>query len=139
MRRITKPTDRAREVFEMCIASKIDPTIKARLLPLAPLIEEAEREYEYAATTSRLFTLRAAPNAAADEARNVYTQRFQPLGSLGRGVYDRMILSAPNRLCPLCGAGFVETLDHHLPKSPFWAMAVTPINLIPACEHCNHA
>lgn len=31
----------------------------------------------------------------------------------------------------------MSTLDHHLPKSKFPALAVTPSNLIPACSDCN--
>ncbi|WP_419880601.1 hypothetical protein ACN6MY_13185 [Peribacillus sp. B-H-3] len=31
----------------------------------------------------------------------------------------------------------VSTLDHHLPKAKYPALAVTPINLIPSCYDCN--
>ncbi len=136
---MTKPTYRARDVFELCISSKIEPAIQARLLPLAPMVEAAEAEYDAAATNSQLYTISSADSDSAAEARAVYTQRFQPEESMCRSIYNQMILSAPNRLCPLCGAGFVDGLDHYLPKSPFWEMAVMPINLVPACPHCNHS
>jgi hypothetical protein len=32
----------------------------------------------------------------------------------------------------------VSTLDHHLPKATFPALAVAPANLIPSCFDCNH-
>ncbi|MFD7817617.1 hypothetical protein ACFV6E_32555 [Streptomyces sp. NPDC059785] len=40
--------------------------------------------------------------------------------------------------CPLCGIGEVDTLDHYLPKAHFPLCAILPINLVPACMHCNH-
>lgn len=33
----------------------------------------------------------------------------------------------------------VSTLDHHLPKSHYPVLAVTPVNLVPACGDCNKA
>ena len=33
----------------------------------------------------------------------------------------------------------MSTLDHHLPKARYPALAVTPINLVPACADCNRA
>jgi len=33
----------------------------------------------------------------------------------------------------------VSTLDHYLPKAHYPSLAVTPINLVPACSDCNKA
>jgi 5-methylcytosine-specific restriction endonuclease McrA len=41
--------------------------------------------------------------------------------------------------CPLCGAAAATTLDHHLPKSEYQALAIYPRNLIPSCQPCNRA
>jgi hypothetical protein len=65
----------------------------------------------------------------------LYDWRFARKGSPGRAIYDA-IFSAANR-CPLCGHGTVSTLDHHLPKTQYPALAVTPLNLVPACSDCN--
>jgi len=37
----------------------------------------------------------------------------------------------------MCGVGVVASLDHYLPKSQYSDIAVTPSNLIPACNDCN--
>jgi hypothetical protein len=39
--------------------------------------------------------------------------------------------------CPFCGFGAVTSLDHHLPRSDYKALAVYCRNLIPACGACN--
>lgn len=41
--------------------------------------------------------------------------------------------------CPLCGSGDATTLDHHLPKNDYRALAVNPRNLVPSCQPCNRA
>ncbi|WP_345638622.1 hypothetical protein [Streptomyces thinghirensis] len=56
----------------------------------------------------------------------------------GRALYNRIKALAPHGECPLCGIGEVDTLDHYLPKAHFPLCAILPINLVPACMHCNH-
>lgn len=41
--------------------------------------------------------------------------------------------------CPLCGAAAATTLDHHLSKSEYQALAIYPRNLVPSCQPCNRA
>jgi hypothetical protein len=41
--------------------------------------------------------------------------------------------------CPLCGSGDATTLDHHLPKDSYRALAINPRNLVPSCQPCNRA
>lgn len=41
--------------------------------------------------------------------------------------------------CPLCGSGPATTLDHHLPKAVYRALAINPRNLVPSCQPCNRA
>jgi hypothetical protein len=72
-----------------------------------------------------------------DLTKGLYEQRMAKPGSGGRAVYDRIKLAAPNGRCPLCGVRQVSTLDHHLPKILFAALAVAPLNLVPACSECN--
>lgn len=55
----------------------------------------------------------------------------------GRSVYNRILATSPNRLCPLCGMNQVTSLDHHLPKTVFPTLCVSAANLIPACGECN--
>lgn len=44
-----------------------------------------------------------------------------------------------NDRCPICGNPVANVIDHVLPKSIYPDLAVTPINMVPMCEHCNHA
>lgn len=41
--------------------------------------------------------------------------------------------------CPLCGSGPATTLDHHLPRAVYRALAINPRNLVPSCQPCNRA
>jgi hypothetical protein len=60
-------------------------------------------------------------------------------GAPGRDIYDAIFFSAPQGKCPLCGQRTVSTLDHHLPKAHYPALAVAPLNLVPSCGDCNKA
>lgn len=55
----------------------------------------------------------------------------------GRDIYDQILAGAPFERCPLCGRGIATTLDHQLPKSEYPILAITPANLVPACNTCN--
>ena len=39
----------------------------------------------------------------------------------------------------MCAHRAVTTLDHHLPKAHYPALAVAPLNLVPSCSDCNKA
>ncbi|MET4670382.1 hypothetical protein [Streptomyces sp. PvR018] len=55
----------------------------------------------------------------------------------GRKIYDALLASAVHDLCPLCGYQPVSQIDHHAPKATFPLLALTPLNLVPACGPCN--
>ncbi|WP_107487806.1 HNH endonuclease [Streptomyces sp. M1013] len=55
----------------------------------------------------------------------------------GRDIYDQILAGVPFERCPLCGRGIATTLDHQLPKSEYPILAITPANLVPACNTCN--
>jgi hypothetical protein len=80
-----------------------------------------------------------APNVTATEMEKVYTQRMARKGAPGRDVYDEIFGSSPQGRCPLCCQRLVATLDHYLPKAYYPALAVAPLNLVPACSDCNKA
>ncbi|WP_327643731.1 hypothetical protein [Micromonospora zamorensis] len=67
----------------------------------------------------------------------VYESRMVKGTSPGRFIYDEIMVSSAGGRCPLCGHRDVSTLDHYLPKKLFPALAVTPLNLVPACSECN--
>ena len=77
----------------------------------------------------------AALASCADVLHGAYNQvqKGQRLASL-----RSRLLSAVME-CPLCGSGDATTLDHHLPKDDYRALAINPRNLVPTCQPCNRA
>ncbi len=67
----------------------------------------------------------------------LYEQKLVSAKAPGRRFYDRLKMASPNGKCPLCGRGNVYSLDHHLPKTRFADLAITPANLLPSCQDCN--
>ncbi|GAA0324800.1 hypothetical protein GCM10010302_74920 [Streptomyces polychromogenes] len=39
--------------------------------------------------------------------------------------------------CTICGVAKPEQIDHHAPKNLYPLLALTPLNLVPACGLCN--
>jgi hypothetical protein len=137
---VDNPGDDAEQVYRTCISSKIKDDLKALLESVAPEINNAATAFDAAATVAVLHMLPTQVNVGGvpkADLEKVYTQRMVPADSLGRQVYERLLHSSPHNKCPLCGLGYVTTLDHHLPKTDYPALAVTPVNLIPACSYCN--
>jgi HNH endonuclease len=143
MRKLKKPTDLPVDVFLLCVGAVEDSALKARLVSIEPSIKAAAVAFENAASTSALHKIKEGKDIAGivtkDEMSKLYTSKLAKNGAPGRVVYDRLIAVPVNGVCPLCGQRTVSTLDHHLPKSKFPALAVTPSNLIPACADCNKA
>jgi hypothetical protein len=134
------PTDAAARVFSAAIANYRDEDLKSRLTAATSLIAAAEESYRHAGQAK---TLHAVPAAAAvgavsvAEMTAVYDRKFVPKREAGRHYYEKLKSGARAGKCPLCGQRPVGTLDHHLAKAKHPALAVTPINLVPACSDCN--
>jgi hypothetical protein len=144
MRKIPKPVDKPLDVFILCIQGVRDKVLAHRFISLTTEIEAAANAYEAAATASKLCTLVEQNGVGGGvvttkEMIGLYEGRMVPPKSRGRVVYDRLMASASNGICPLCGQRTVGTLDHYLPKTKFPAVAVNPLNLIPTCSDCNKA
>lgn len=137
---VDNPGDDAEQVYRTCISTKIKAALKAQLEAVAAEIKNAAIEYDTAATLAVLHTLQTQDNVGGvpkSDLEKIYTQRMVPEDSPGRQIYERLLHSSPHDKCPLCGQGYVTTLDHHLPKTDYPALAVIPVNLIPACSYCN--
>ncbi|MFC8350805.1 HNH endonuclease [Streptomyces sp. NPDC057280] len=144
---LTPPSRSARDVYRECI-SNARPDNRAILDLYEDSVAQASDTYNQACRGQELHTLNAAAfrppyppltdEAAeqhADLLENVYTQRLVGENGPGRHIYNELRASAHR--CPLCGVGRVTTLDHHLPKTKYQYLAVTPTNLLPACADCN--
>jgi hypothetical protein len=135
------PAITAEVAFESSISRVRDADLKRRLQQIVPDIIAASRAYDAAAKVTELHLVPVVASirnlVSSREMSAVYDYRMAKSGSPGRTIYDA-ILSAPKHgRCPLCGHRIVSTLDHHLPKSSYPALAVAPLNLVPACADCN--
>ncbi|MFF4983341.1 HNH endonuclease [Streptomyces sp. NPDC001046] len=115
--------------------------LKERLQASEAQIVAAGKSYVTAAQATTLHNLEPedfeVDQVTGSEMVAIYTGRMAKKGAAGRVIYDDLILAAKDGRCPLCGQRPVSTLDHHLPKSLYPALAVDPLNLIPACADCN--
>ncbi|MEW1776182.1 hypothetical protein [Streptomyces sp. NPDC086777] len=147
---LSPPTISAREAYLSCLTKIQDAELKENFTEATDSIEEAADRFAEHATLRDLHTLN--PIAfqpennglgvplkitSDDLSSKLYDQRMAKDGSPGRAIYDRIKLAPENGLCPLCGVRKVGTLDHYLPRASFSALAVAPLNLIPACFECN--
>jgi hypothetical protein len=140
---LKRPTLSAQSAFTTSISRVRNAALAARLASATPAIVEASAQFDDAARVHRLHEFPAhhevEPDITVGEMEKVYTQRMAKGGAPGRDIYDEIFASAPSGRCPLCMQRFVATLDHHLPKAHYPALAVAPLNLIPACSDCNKA
>jgi hypothetical protein len=140
---LNRPIYSARDTFTVCVSRVRDPLLKTRLEAVTDSIEEASDEYEAAALASALHEVVASDlvggEVTRDEMVSVYTDRMAKKRAPGRHIYDEIFAAPAQGKCPLCGHRAVETLDHHLPKAYYPALAVAPLNLVPACYSCNRA
>lgn len=140
---LQRPTPSAKSAFTTCISRVRNPNLAARLEAAIPTIVAASTQFDQAARAHALHGISShdfvAPDITVGEMEKVYTQRMAKNGSPGRDIYDEIFASTPGGRCPLCMQRFVATLDHHLPKAHYPALAVDPLNLIPACSDCNKA
>lgn len=141
MRKLALPELEAGPTFLTCISRVQNAALKARLISIEPHIIQAESDYRNAAQAKVLHTI--APqdhvNGVVTNAEMVaiYDNRMAKSGSPGRSTYDQLKAVPPLNRCPFCNQRTVSTLDHHLTKSRYSALAVMPINLVACCEACN--
>ena len=141
MRKLRHPPLGAYGVFGVCAHSVRDLAFRTRLFGALDAVQAAEVAYLALGASARLFELPASNHidgwVDGAEMETLYTQTLSRLESPARQYYDALRASAPNNICPYCGQRTVSTLDHYLPKTIYPVLAVTPINLVPACGDCN--
>lgn len=141
MKTLPEPRFGALEVLESCASRLHDAGLVARLRAAAPTVGTAEADYRRLGSAAQLYEINAEPNVgghvSTDEMIKLYKGTLSRSNSRSRHYYDSLKLSAPNDICPLCCQRVVKTLDHYLPKTGHPALAVTPLNLVPACSDCN--
>lgn len=136
------PTNSVESVLTTCISNISDGARKKRFADKAPALVLAAADYAAAARTNRLSQFQqqtAVGDVSGADMIWLYNTKLAAARTPGRLVYDQIKMSAPNGRCPLCGCGTVKTLDHHLPKTRYANLTITPHNLVPACQDCNKA
>ena len=110
----------------------------------APIVELTEDEKTAFLTLYQLYDVHRGEPSVGLEATNISATTAQAvhdgydatqIGS--RLAHLRTRLQAGILRCPFCGFAPVTSLDHHLPRSTYRALAVYARNLIPACGTCN--
>ena len=140
MHRLAPPKFGAKAVFTVCIKQVADKNLKNILTDICDDIDKCDTKYRRFGRSATLFKIAVHDKVGAvscDDLVKVYTGWMAKKGASGRGYYDTLIASATEGRCPLCGQLRVSTLDHHLPKSEFPSLVVTPHNLVPSCGECN--
>ncbi len=150
MRKISYPRIDCHDVYLTCLQSVANTAqgrgYKIKLTAISPLVKAEWDAYEdrTGSTDLHLFQFCAHGNknqriindVTKHELMTLYTEYMVKGRESARNIYD-ILRSSSNGLCPLCGIGFVSTLDHYLPKARYPVFSVNPKNLIPACDTCN--
>jgi 5-methylcytosine-specific restriction endonuclease McrA len=135
------PDCTALDAFIICISRIQDSALRMRLAGVTQMVVDASAAYALAAGLSQLHQIATQTMVGGTVTRKemeaVYTYRMARKGAPGRHIYDELLSSVPQGRCPLCAHRIASTLDHHLPKARHPALAVAPLNLVPACSDCN--
>lgn len=141
MRKLDKPNYSPEIVFRTCISRVRNPDLKKKLEKCEDEVIATTKEFEIKVVSATLHTIATSDNVAgvvtSKEMIKVYTNRMVPQKSPGWVYYNKLISSPLHGRCPLCAQRIVSTLDHHLPKSQYPSLVVSPINLVPSCQDCN--
>lgn len=141
MWKLNKPVHPPSKVLLACISNYENDDLKKRLTSCKSAITAASELFEDKVMTTSLHTLpiQSGVNGivTTDEMKKLYTDKMAKKNQPGRAYYDSILAAPKNGRCPLCGQGKVSSLDHHLPKAKYPALAITPSNLVPACNDCN--
>lgn len=138
---LPEPEKTSAETLEKCTSRIRKADLKKRLREAESEVVAAEEAFTDAATNVVLHTLPKSSfqlkNVTGEEMTVLYDSRMAKKTAPGRAIYDELLLAPRHGRCPLCGQRTVSTLDHHLPKVEYPALAIVPLNLVPSCSDCN--
>lgn len=140
MKRVREPSCSVAEVLAVCLRHTADHGLVTRANTALSMFTEAETDYRAKANTRDLYKIAESPTVGALLSKDEMSFLYDKLSSSTpetRVFYDHIKGLARGMICPLCNQRTVSTLDHYLAKSLHGALAITPINLVPACKDCN--
>ncbi len=141
MKKIHKPENKISTILDNCIAHMYNPR-KGRIEKAKTTIIKQTDNYDELASSGQLFTIHEHNTvdgiATKDDMIVLYEEKFVPEENKeNRDIYNKILLLAPDGVCPYCQQIPADTLDHFLPKSKYVTFSVTPYNLVPSCSYCN--
>jgi len=146
MRSISAPNEDAKEVYELCVNSIADKSLRCRLSAVSDVVAAAAYQYWKNGIENKLYGLPSNDckneeivigSVNKKELKDVYSVHMVGRAKPARKIYDSLLSRAPHGRCPFCGIGNASTLDHYLPKSRYPTLSVVPQNLVPSCKDCN--
>ena len=139
MRVISKPVMSPLRTFMKCYSSFRNPT-KNNFRNIAGYINNQSSDYDRKAHTGILYTFATHNHVNGNIYKNDMMKLYKDkmVGhKTGRKIYDKLMALPALSICPFCGIGEIEGLDHYLPESKFPTFSVLPFNLVAACNKCN--
>ncbi|WP_152033973.1 HNH endonuclease [Paracidovorax avenae] len=133
------PSAKVVQATRLCISNLKNDELVKRMVAVEHHLSAEEHRYQALGKTSQLFSIPeskiVADAVTCDEMKWIYKNKFSKNDQPCRDIYDKLRGAA--KICPLCNARVVGTLDHYLPQSLYADYVLTPFNLVPACEACN--
>ena len=142
MRKIPKPNFSVSDVLTAAASYVRSTDLRAKLDTQAvkDRLVAAEREYDNAAESNRIYTLLKSNDVAGildkNESIGIYG-RLRSLKIADKSAAMSIFKLACLSKCGYCNHDTPTELDHYLPKTSFAEYAFCPINLVPSCSHCN--
>lgn len=146
MRALTPPQLTFTDVLNTCVSSISCQTQAQNINAINPQLNNSVQDFDTKAATADLFQIQTftgnddavvTGQVTKSQLKGLYTFQMVPAGKPARQYYDQIMMQAPLRICPFCGFGQVDTLDHYLPKAKFPLLSIHPNNLVPSCTPCN--
>lgn len=123
-----------------CASSIDDAQEKTRVMGMCQALVSMESEYNAKAQLADLHLFQsAAPinGVSKSTMKELYSYRMVHAKLPGRAIYGLIMRGDGIKRCPLCNAEIARTIDHFLPQKHYPNTTIMPINLVPACYHCQ--
>lgn len=138
---IPKPTLVTKDVYRICISRVGNKEHKTNLTNCTQTVVDASIDFDDKFPKNEVYlipqTQHFVSTIVGDDLEKVYRNGMLNAKMPGRLIYNQILSSAPDGICPLCSIGAADTLDHYLPKTKYPVFSIAPLNLIPACTPCN--
>ncbi|MER7512149.1 hypothetical protein ABTX82_27895 [Streptomyces lavendulae] len=138
------PVHDPRDSWETCTSTSRDTLNNAglgsRLRQAADVAQKAAEAYRAAAESRTLHDLDPAAfkiDGIPDRTVSGIVYESGMRDGPGRAIYDELMDTPEDDLCPLCRHSLATELDHVMPKADYPALCVAPQNLVPVCGICN--